>query len=186
MELTAREDRLFKEMEPRLKAIVATFRNGQPNPDITENVHQLYLKIVLEGKRPVHTASDEEFYKYFCVSARNLLASELKRSSREQVSDDPHMEKGSKPKPVLHPRGSLTRVVDDDMLKLLTAAVVDLGDEDWQLYFRIKMLHQEQTKVFRELGLPESTGRDRLDRIHRQLALVLHELDPEEGASPDG
>lgn len=147
---------------------------GARQLESTEADTQEVLLRVLFARRGGRSrfASRGEFVSACFVAARNLLIDRLRRAQiRKQVTleGDPGL-----------PTTTVSvaaRQVELEELELLDVVLNELSDEDYALVSLVYFAGLPMIKASSLLGLAESSGRDRMRRIKRQLGAEVRRLE---------
>ena len=160
----------FERVHERIMCIVRGARRRYPgaaNAESTEgDFNAIWVKMVEQQiQRQQAYTSSAHFYAAAYRSITNLLIDRL-RSVRNIGTIAPTMEES-----VTH--GVATGVGDTEEECIYRAAVESLDDDEFTLYDLIYLQGITQTEAFRRLGVAESTGRDRHNRLIQKLSRLV-------------
>lgn len=161
------KERFYRETEQRLRRIVNSVRRKYPgaavDADATDDLHELWYRLVEKQGTVPATANREAFLSLAYRAACNLLIDRIRKATSRHCDRLATEMLNGLPVSRSH-RGPLTAQVMTEEQRSLEAAVAHLSDDELSVFFPVMVLGRQQSDVFKELGLAESTGRDRLNR----------------------
>lgn len=182
-EAEAAKSEFFARIGDRLVELVRDARTRFPgakhDAGTTDDVHEVWMRMV---ERKVGSASTyesrEHFYGACYVCACNLLKDRLKRKEKKlgvaQLDEERHGDVARE-----DPSGPSTNADRRLALEDVAEAVSkldesrDLTEREVALFGHIYVTGMSQTEAFQELGIPESSGRELLNRVHARIGTFL-------------
>ena len=146
-----------------------------------EDVSEIWLRMV-EMKRG-HArayANRREFITAYYVAARNMLVDRIRRHGREVPLPDRQTALDHAPGAVQRFTQPDVRADRNEQLSLLHFAMNSLGDDDQVLVTLIYSVGLQPTEAFRQLEMPESSGRARVMRIKLELGRAMQRFAQEQ------
>ena len=165
---------VIEQVTGHIQSMVRRIRGMFPGVKHLENTEadttEVFLRLLVKNRPEARPFNSRREFRNACYStARNLLIDRLRWYQRQVNAMDGLVEV----KPEREEIDPAQQAENADELKLLRVTLESLDGEEYALVSMIYFEGLNQSDAFRQMDLPESTGRHKLQKIKTKLAKAM-------------